>query len=154
MHSAEEAEDMQSFVVKPVGFVVKQEEETWLQISPSFREALLYLDQFSHAVVLWWIHERDTPEGRSMLIARPPFEKAPPSGIFASRSPNRPNPIGLTIVRILNVDREEGKVLVDRIDAFDGSPIIDIKGYFPSSDRVEDAKIPEWFEGLPKWRPE
>jgi tRNA (Thr-GGU) A37 N-methylase len=66
----------------------------------------------------------------------------PEIGIFAQRAKHRPNPIGLTAVRLLSV---AGNVLTVRgLDAIDGSPVLDIKPYFPAFDRVDDANAPEW----------
>lgn len=70
------------------------------------------------------------------------------------RSEYRPNPIALTTCRILACDEIEGVVKIAKIDAFDGSPIIDLKGYFPVCDRVREARIPGWLSFWPEWMPE
>ncbi len=137
------------YTLNPIGTVRKNDDEISLNIGKEFRDALIHLDLFSHAIVLWWIDGRDTPESRKTTLANPPKNKGPePSGVFSCRSPSRPNPIGHTIVQILSVDLENGRVLIDHMDANDGSPIIDIKPYLPSSDRVDDARVAPWFENL------
>ena len=121
-----------------------------LKIHKKFWDASINVHLFSHLIVLWWISENDSPENRQHLADVPPSKGAENSGIFASRSPNRPSPIGHTIVHLLGVDEESYSLLIDQIDAFDGTPIIDIKPYLPSSDRVDVAKVPPWFKDLKK----
>ena len=70
----------------------------------------------------------------------------PLSGVFATRAPVRPNPIGMTIVKLLEV--EGNKVFIDRTDAFDNTPIIDIKPYIPKSDCILNTTLPDYFEPL------
>ena len=84
-------------------------------------------------------------QSRSILELKQPYRNAPESiGVFASRSPHRPNPIALTASEILDVDFGRGEILVAFIDAEDGSPVLDIKLYIPSFDRIEDPKVPQW----------
>jgi len=138
-----------SYTINPIGFVKKIGSSNYLEISPRYWEATTHLDLFSHAIVLWWIDGRDNPENRSIVLANPPKNKGPEaSGIFACRSPARPNPIGHTIVEILGLDEDNNRIIIDHMDANDGSPIIDIKPYLPSSDRVENARVAPWFENL------
>ncbi|MFX1252598.1 MAG: tRNA (N6-threonylcarbamoyladenosine(37)-N6)-methyltransferase TrmO [Promethearchaeota archaeon] len=118
----------------------------YLEIDSEYWDAVLNLDKFSHAIILWWIHKQDNPEARSNLRDFPPQEDAELSGVFASRSPARPTPIGLSIVAITHVDDKTRRIWIDQIDAIDGTPIIDIKPYMPSSDRVDEARVPKWFE--------
>ena len=123
-----------------------------LKIHKEFWDASINVHHFSHLIVLWWISERDTTENRSNLAGVPRGTGAEKSGIFASRSPNRPSPIGHTIVKLLGVDEDSNFLLIDHMDAFDGTPIIDVKPYLPSSDRVDDAQVPEWFkDNVPRY---
>ncbi|MCG8515368.1 MAG: TrmO family methyltransferase, partial [Halanaerobiales bacterium] len=88
---------------------------------------------------------------RQVLQCEQPYQKAPASvGIFATRSPLRPNPIALTIVPIINI-AEDGKIYLPYIDAEDGSPIIDLKPYHPATDRVRDLEVPDWCRHWPQW---
>ena len=111
------------------------------EIDPAFRDGLLGLDAFSHIIVCYWLHENDTPAGRSRLQLRPRKNPANPlTGVFATHSPRRPNPIAMTLCRLVRV---EGTTLhIEDIDAFDGSPVIDIKCYIPYDRR--EIQLPDW----------
>jgi tRNA-Thr(GGU) m(6)t(6)A37 methyltransferase TsaA len=106
----------------PKGLGAKHEAEGSIEIRPEFEPGLTDIEGFSHLIVLW---EFDRSEGFS-LVGTPPSDDRP-HGVFATRSPRRPNPIGLTVVELL---RREGAVLrVRGIDMLDGTPILDIKPY-------------------------
>ncbi len=144
-----------SYTIKPIGYVRRIENSNYLEIFPKYWDATTHLDLFSHAIVLWWIDGMDTPETRSTVLANPPKNKGPiPSGVFSCRSPARPNPIGITIVKILALEKGDTRIKIDHMDANDGSPIVDIKPYLPSSDRVENAQVAPWFENLEVRYPE
>ncbi len=137
------------YTIHPIGHVEKNDSGIYLVINPNVWDATVHIDHFSHLIVLWWIHERDTPQDRSVLLSNPPRNKGDePSGAFSCRSPVRPNPIGHTIVQLLKVDPAHRRLKVDHMDAHHGTPIIDIKPYLPSSDRVDDAKVAPWFQDL------
>ncbi|MDH4213656.1 MAG: tRNA (N6-threonylcarbamoyladenosine(37)-N6)-methyltransferase TrmO [Candidatus Thorarchaeota archaeon] len=134
-----------------IGHVRKTDSGIWLVIEKEFWDATVHLDLFSHIIVLWWINRMDTPEARRTILADPPKKKGlTASGVFACRSPARPNPIGHTIVRIKEIDKLNSYIIVDHMDADDGTPLLDIKPYLPSSDRVENAKVAPWFRNLEK----
>ena len=107
-----------------------------LEIAPPYRPALQGLEKYSHVVVLAWLHDAR----RDPLVIQPPHAEAP-RGVFALRSPVRPNPIGLTVARILRVDRDAGFVEIDAIDFLDGTPLVDVKPYRPGIDAVPDAVV-------------
>ncbi|MHA2141442.1 MAG: TrmO family methyltransferase domain-containing protein [Candidatus Thorarchaeota archaeon] len=137
------------FTIQSVGFVRKLEEgKILLDIESEFWDGTLHINTFSHIHVIWWATGLDTPEDRRHLQGCPPYEGAPLSGVFASRSPMRPNLLCLSIVRIIQVDEGGKTIEIDQIDAMDGTPIVDIKPYLPSSDRVDDAIVPEWTKNL------
>jgi tRNA-Thr(GGU) m(6)t(6)A37 methyltransferase TsaA len=107
---------------------------------------------FSHVNVLWWAHFVDEPHLREIVDCDQPYQKAPPRlGLFATRSPVRPNPIGLTVAQVLHIDQESGRVHIAYIDAEDGTPVLDIKPYVPSTDRVQNVGTPVWCEHWPQW---
>ena len=109
----------------PKGLGAKHEAAGFLEILPEFAVGLTDIEGFSHLIVLW---EFDRSEGFS-LMGKPPSDNRP-HGVFATRSPRRPNPIGLTVVELLG---REGPVLrVRGIDMLDGTPILDIKPYLSS----------------------
>lgn len=115
----------------PKGLGAKHSEEGVLEILPEFEEGLLDIEGFSHLFVIWAFHRSAGYE----LTGRPPSDDRP-HGVFATRSPRRPNPIGLTVVELL---RREGRRLhVRGIDMLDGTPILDIKPYLSS---VPDERL-------------
>ncbi|MDI3502212.1 MAG: tRNA (adenine37-N6)-methyltransferase [Archaeoglobi archaeon] len=109
-----------------------------IEVFPEFEEGLKDVETCSHLIVLYWLHKAD----RNKLIAIPPHDKRE-HGVFATRSPHRPNPIGFAVVELVERD---GRILKVRgLDALDGTPVIDIKPYSSAVDCVENAKI-GWFE--------
>ncbi|MBY8996674.1 MAG: tRNA (N6-threonylcarbamoyladenosine(37)-N6)-methyltransferase TrmO [Candidatus Thorarchaeota archaeon] len=137
------------YSIRPIGYVEKNDTGIYLVINSEIWDATLHVDLFSHLIVLWWIHERDSEEDRTTLISYPPRNKGDEaSGAFSCRSPSRPNPIGHTIVKLLEVDDKHSRLKIDHMDANHGSPIIDIKPYLPSSDTVDNARVAPWFKDL------
>ena len=139
---------MTSFGIYQIGIVKVEQDACYIEIDHPFISGLRHIEKFSHVYVLWWISMRDNPQDRAQLLATPPrLETAIETGVFSSRSPSRPNPIGLTKVRLLKV--EHNRLYIDRIDAIDGTPVLDIKPYLPGdSVSVDKIKLPEWFEHL------
>jgi len=126
-----------------LGTVKTEGQEAKISIFPEFSHALDGIEQFSHLIVLYWFHQRDDEKGRRTLRVVPRRHAgAPEVGVFACRSPNRPNPIGLCVVEIIRVSGNE--LFVKGLDADEGSPIIDIKPYLPRSDSAQEARVPEW----------
>jgi tRNA-Thr(GGU) m(6)t(6)A37 methyltransferase TsaA len=131
------------FVMTPVGKVVKSSEGTFLKIFEPYRDALLGLDDFSYVMVFFWFDRNDTPERRTTLRVHPRRDKSKPlRGVFATRSPQRPNLIGFCVCRIKAV--KDDRIEVDKIDAFDNTPIVDLKPYIPAGDSFPDANVPSW----------
>lgn len=134
-----------------IGVVEKANEKrvSTIRIFDEFRDGLEGLDAYSHIIVLYWFHLRDIEEERSVLKVVPRRHLgAPEVGVFTSRSPSRPNPIGLCVVELVKL---QGNVLsVKGLDAFEGTPIIDIKPYNPRADAVPDAVVPPWALRGPK----
>lgn len=140
------------YKLSPVGKVQAGQDGFVLKIAPKYRAALKGLDGFSHINVIWWSHYLDAPEHRSVLESEQPYAKGPSTlGIFATRSPLRPNPICVSTAAVLSVDVEKGLVVVPWIDTEDGTPILDIKPYHPSSDRIRDVQMPKWCQHWPQW---
>jgi tRNA-Thr(GGU) m(6)t(6)A37 methyltransferase TsaA len=109
----------------PKGFGAKHDAEGTLEILPQFEAGLKDVEGFSHLFVVWVF---DRSEGFE-LLGTPPIDDRP-HGVFATRSPRRPNPIGLTVVELL--DREGSSLHVRGLDMLDGTPILDIKPYLSS----------------------
>ncbi len=144
----------QSITMKPVGYVRTQalgdevKDKTRISeivIQPELTAALNGVAGYSHLHVLFWLHE--VPEEKRMVLKVHPRGRTdlPLLGVFAVRTNLRPNPIGLTLVELVKVD---GNVLTVRgLDAFNGTPILDIKPY-DSWDLAEHARVPEWWMKL------
>jgi tRNA (adenine37-N6)-methyltransferase len=109
----------------PKGLGVKHDAEGVLEILPEFAEGLKDVEGFSHLFVLWVF---DRSDGVALVGAGPADSR--PHGVFATRSPRRPNPIGLTVVELLR--REGNELHVRGVDMLDGTPILDIKPYMSS----------------------
>jgi len=128
------------FTPQPIGFVIspfkdtgsipkglgaKHEEEGVLEILPEFAPGLTDIEGYSHLIVLWAF---DRSDGFDLMVSPPTDNR--PHGLFSTRSPRRPNPIGLTVVELLR--REGGSLHVRGVDMLDKTPILDIKPYLSS----------------------
>jgi tRNA-Thr(GGU) m(6)t(6)A37 methyltransferase TsaA len=114
--------------------------ESRIVVGAQYAAALQDIESFSHVIVLYAF---DRSTGWWPLVQTPWEEK--PHGLFATRSPNRPSPIGMTVVRLLR--REGASLYVAGLDAFDGTPVLDLKPYIPGVDGITDA-TEGWLEGL------
>ncbi len=131
------------YMITPVGQVRKDAGRTWIEVAEPYRAGLLGLEQFSHILVLTWFDRNDTPEKRFTLRVHPRGDPTNPlSGVFATRSPVRPNPVGLHSCELLAIRGH--RIHVDRIDAFDRTPVIDIKPCLGQADCRVDLRIPAW----------
>ena len=147
-------------VLKPIGIIhtnasdsqIKEENnevEAVVEIFPEFEEALEGLDGYSHLLIISYLHKL-RPDQIGFLKVKPrrltrkgfSLEELPTLGVFALDSPTRPNPIGLTLVRLHK--RDHKKLLVTGIDLFDGTPVIDLKAYQPDYD-AKKYSMPEWY---------
>ena len=136
-----------TFQLYPVGKVRKEGESARLEIDEKYQDALLGIDRFSHMIVLCWFHQNDSPEGRDRLRVHPRGDRSNPlSGVFATRSPQRPNLIALYTCQLVSV---KGSIIhVDEIDALDETPILDIKPYIPRLDAFPEATVPPWVKKI------
>ncbi len=153
---------MNDIKFKPIGLVhtkgsdaevrEKGNLEGELEIYPEFAEGLQGIDGYSHLFVLVYF-DRLRPEQIGPLQVKPrgllrrgfKLEELPLLGVFALDSPTRPNPIGLSLVRLIK--REGNRLFVQGLDFFDGTPILDIKGYRPQY-RTDSYLMPDWFRTL------
>jgi len=106
--------------------------------------ALDNLDDFSHIIVIYWMHRAHA--SFPMKVHSRGRDDVPLVGVFASRSPDRPNPLGHTVVRLL--EKRANILKVKGLDAIDGTPVIDIKPYIPKMDAAGDATAPPWTEWM------
>ncbi len=144
--------------MKPIGYVKTEalgdevKDKTHLSrivIRPELTEALNGIEGFSHVYVVFWLNQISQKQ-RSIVRVHPRGRlDMPLLGVFATRTNLRPNPIGLTLVRLVKV---EGNVLtVQGLDAFDGTPVLDVKPY-DFWDMAEDARVPDWWKKLEQER--
>jgi tRNA-Thr(GGU) m(6)t(6)A37 methyltransferase TsaA len=144
----------EKIVLKPIGFVrteavgdeVKDKNRTsQLIIECELAEALEGIAEFSHLFVLFWLHQISRGERKMLKVHPRGREDLPLLGIFATRTNLRPNPIGLTLVELVKV--ENNVLTVRGLDAFDWTPILDIKPY-DFWDTAKGAKVPKWWTKL------
>jgi tRNA-Thr(GGU) m(6)t(6)A37 methyltransferase TsaA len=112
-----------------------------LVIDPKWAEGLEGLEGFSHIIVLFWI-DRITEKEVPLKVHPMHREDLPVTGLFSTRTPNRPNRIGLTVVRLL--ERRGNVLRVTGLDALDGTPVLDIKPYLRSGELIPEATEPPW----------
>ena len=145
--------DQKTYALHPIGYVRASEEEQSyiLQIDEAYRPALKEMAQFSHILIFWWADKMDTKQHRNIMTTELPYAPGVEAGVFACRSEYRPNPIAVTTMMIIDVDVENGIVVLPWIDAFDGTPILDLKPYIPISDRIRDYTVAEWLTDWPEW---
>ena len=143
-------------ILKPIGVVqttavgneVKDKTKiSRIVIRNKLAEALEGIDGFSHLFVLFWLHQVTDNQRKTLKVHPRGRRDLPLLGIFATRTLLRPNPVGLTLVELIKI---EGNVLTVRgLDAFDGTPVLDIKPFDPW-DKAKPAKVPEWWIKLEK----
>jgi tRNA-Thr(GGU) m(6)t(6)A37 methyltransferase TsaA len=141
--------------LKPIGTVVNDidpgQDVSWeettsrIVIDHEWAEGLSGLEEFSHIIVLFWLDRPKTQEPPLRLHPEA-REDMPLVGVFATRAPVRPNPIGLTAVELLA--REENALIVRGLDAYHGTPVLDIKPYLVRGDRKSVTSTPKWLKRL------
>jgi len=155
MRGAYEMSATEKIKIKPIGYVRRATKEedvkdpnliSKIVIRKDLIEALEGIEDFSHIFVVFWMHQ--VPKEEKMLKVHPRGRTdLPLLGVFATRTAFRPNPIGLTLVELL--ERKNNVLVVKGLDALDGTPVLDIKPY-NGGDTVLDAKVPEWHKKLKK----
>lgn len=138
---------MKEFTMRPIGWVRKAKGKTEIVLNKQYQSGLLGLDGFSHIYVYWWFDRNDTAEKRAILQIHPspPGNMAHPlTGVFATRSPFRPNLIGMTLCKIVAV--KDDVIEIEGIDAFADTPVLDIKPHVPRFDSAPGATIPWWLK--------
>ncbi|MBI2580024.1 MAG: tRNA (N6-threonylcarbamoyladenosine(37)-N6)-methyltransferase TrmO [Candidatus Aenigmarchaeota archaeon] len=139
--------------IKPIGFVrnnVKEHrfghfagEVSEIVVDEKFSDALDGIEDYSHVIIVYWMDKvkdyvvKHQPQGNPDV---------PVVGIFACRCPRRPNPVAITTVKLMG--RKGNRITVKGLDVLDGTPVIDIKPYWPQYDKVDKEKIPAWVNKL------
>ena len=147
---------MNNITLTIIGYVestaTKQTDEHWgsvearIALQPEYRGGLRGLEQFSHALIVTFLHEARFEPTKHLLRRPRGLASMPEVGIFAQRAKDRPNPLGITAVTIIGV--ESGALVVRGLDAINGTPVLDVKPYYPAYDRVMNAVVPEWVDSL------
>ena len=155
------------FMVKPIGIVhvdVSDDEvrdswltggvEGWVEVFPEYKNGLRGLEGFSHILLVTWLHKVKGYQ-RKVLLVKPrrltrfgiPLKELPLIGVFTCDSPHRPNPIGLSIVELVEI--RDNVLHVRGLDLFNGTPVLDIRGYTPEY-IIEKPSVPEWYKKVKK----
>lgn len=137
--------------IAPIGEVGTDADGRYLAIAPAYRAALRGLADFGHVYAIWWAARYDVPEAREVLVAPLPYADGREVGVFACRAPVRPNLVMMSLCAITSVDEETGVVRVGDIDAFDGTPLLDLKPYYGCTDRVREPREPAYLVGWDEW---
>jgi tRNA-Thr(GGU) m(6)t(6)A37 methyltransferase TsaA len=122
----------------PIQSAVAEDAEGTVEVFPEYKNGLDDLDGFSHIILL--CHLQLVKDPKLKVI---PFMDDQPHGVFSTRSPNRPNPIGLSIVELVRI--ENNILHIKNLDIIDGTPLLDIKPFIPGMDNRETTKI-GWLE--------
>lgn len=144
---------MEEITLKPIGFVknnVKEsrfgdfdDEVSEIIVDEKFTDGLNNIEDYSHVIIVFWMDKVK----KCNITHRPQGNPdVPVVGIFACRCTPRPNPIAITTVKLIG--HEGNKIKVEGLDILDGTPVIDIKPYWPQYDKVENEKIPGWVNKL------
>lgn len=139
-----------------IGFVesvvAEPKDDAWgnvvseIHLKTNFSSGLQGLEEFSHLIVVFWLHKSGFDIATDLVRRPRGRDDMPEVGIFAQRAKHRPNPLGITAVKLLGVT--ENVIKVQGLDAIDGTPVLDIKPYFAGFDRVEKTVEPEWVNKL------
>ena len=119
-----------------------------IEINKELEKGLTGLKDFSHLTIIYHLDKAEFSEEKHLCRKPQNREELPSVGIFAQRAKNRPNPLGITTVELMDV--KDNIIYVKGLDAINGTPILDIKPYYPQYDKVENAKIPEWVNVIMK----
>lgn len=111
-------------------------------VAPELTEALEGIEAYSHLFIIFWMHRIDPSAGIDLKVHPRGRTDLPRVGLFATRTPHRPNPIGLAVVELLG--RRDNVLTVRGLDAYNGTPVLDIKPY-DFYDRVESVRVPDWW---------
>ncbi len=129
--------DLEGMPIQPVG---AREIKGEIVINDEYKDGLKDLDGFSHIILIYHLHL-----SKEYKLEVKPFLDTEKRGIFATRAPNRPNPIGISVVRLEKI--EGNKIYISDVDMVDGTPLLDIKPYIPHFDKNKDDKLTiGWFE--------
>ena len=134
-----------SFLINPIGVVRKTGDDARIEIFDEYTDGMMGLEGFSHIYVFYWFDQNDTLENRQTLQVHPRKDpRNPLTGVFATHSPLRPNLIALSRCKIISI--KENIIKLEKLDALDGSPVLDIKCYIPGAPDESDVRVPGWVD--------
>jgi tRNA (Thr-GGU) A37 N-methylase len=140
-----------TYKIKKIGKVNAENGIFSIQLEKEFITGLTNIDGFTHLQVVWWGHLYDSPKHRDSLVIEKPYKTSPDRlGVFGTRSERRPNPILITTINVIKIDKEAGKIYTPYIDAENGTDVLDIKPYH-LMERIKECKVPAWCKHWPKW---
>ena len=138
------------YQIKQIGYVNNNKVSS-IHLDEAYIPGLKNIEGYSHLHIICWGHLCDTSEYRAGLVKEKLFKKGPEKiGVFATRSPARPNPIMVSIIEVNYVDYENGVIYTPFIDVAHETPVIDIKPY-NLMDRVRECNGPDWCNNWPQW---
>lgn len=142
----------EAILIHPIGLVRNQVKELMLRgwgeveseivVEEALAEGLEELEAFSHVMVVFWMHLVPPDARIAKKLHLLGIDDPPLVGIFATRAPNRPNPLGVAVVPLLS--RKGNLLRVRGLDAIDGTPVLDLKPHLPPYDAPQDARMPNW----------
>lgn len=145
-----------TIAIEPIGHVhspvIEPVDDGWgdvvseVRLRPELADGLNGLESFSHVIIVFWMHEADFDPAEHLTRHHRGRADMPETGIFAQRARHRPNRIGITPVKLLEVDG--ANIRVQGLDAIDGTPVLDVKPYMPVFDRVDEATVPGYIDRL------
>lgn len=146
---------MREIIMNPIGYVrnavQSRKDVSWgedvstIVLNEEYHSGLKGLEDFTHVIILYYLDKAAYQKEKHLQRRPKNREDMPLVGIFSQRGKDRPNQIGMTSVRIVSVDG--AALTVKGLDAIDGTPVLDIKPYYPVYDK-KDAKVPEWVDRL------
>ena len=146
---------MEEWIMRPIGYVRNAVQEkkdvAWgedvseIELCEAYASGLTGLEYFSHAIILFYLNQAEFDPKKHLQRKPQNRDDMPKVGVFSQRCKDRPNQIGMTAAAIVSVS--ERKLTVRGLDAIDGTPVLDIKPYYPVYDK-RDAAVPEWTDRL------
>lgn len=133
------------FDMQPIGVIRQTHGLVYIELNDEVSVKSDYIK------VLWWFDKFDDDKYRRIVECNPPYEDAPRSGVFATRSPVRPNPLAMTVVKVEGIDKELGRLYISGIESFDKTPCLGMIDYQTKLDYREEVRVPEYLSHWPKW---
>ena len=132
--------------------IIRREKGRYFLYPADFAALVPALTGCSHIRVIWWFSRFDQAKYRRVTQGDPPYENAPRSGVFATRSPVRPNPVALTVARVVDIDNAGKRIEVSGLDCFDRTPLLGIRPYLPAADQINTFSVPPWLAHWPDYK--